>query len=103
MKKLTEEHSMKKRIFPRGKWVLVKPIEKETRETEQGLIVPDTEEREQKAQGTVQSVGEEVKGIKAGDSVIYGAFAGENLKMREDGKEVEYKILLDEDIIAFVK
>ncbi len=89
-----------KKIIPRGSWVLVKPAEKESRETEQGLILPESEEREQKAVGIVEAVGEDVKDLKKGDEILYGAFAGENIKRRENNKEVEYKILLDEDIIA---
>ena len=92
-----------KRIVPRGKWVLVRPIEKESKETEQGLILPASEEMEQKARGTVEAVGKEVSDIKDGDEVIYGAFAGENIKRKENDKEVELKLLLEEDIIAFLK
>jgi len=92
-----------KKIIPRGKWVLIKPIEKEARETEYGLILPASQEQEQKAQGTIQVIGDEIKGLKIGDVVIYGAYAGENLKTRENNKEIDYKLLLDEDIIAFVK
>jgi chaperonin GroES len=92
-----------KKIVPRGSWVLVRPAEKESRETEQGLILPESEEREQKAVGIVEAVGSEVKDIKKGDEIIYGAFAGENIKRRENNKEVEYKLLLDEDIIAYLK
>lgn len=90
-------------IVPRGSWLLVKPVEKESHELESGLILPTTEEQEQKATGIVQSVGESIKDIKADDKVIYGAFAGETLTRREDGKEVEYKLLLDEDVVAFLK
>lgn len=92
--------SKTKKIIPRGKWVLVQPIKKESHETEQGLILPASNEQEQKAQGTVLAVGIEVNNIKIGSEIIYGAFAGENLKRRENNKEVEYKLLLDEDIIA---
>jgi chaperonin GroES len=92
-----------KKIIPRGKWVLVRPIEKESRTTDQGLILPASEEREQKALGTVVAVGKEVTDIKLGDEVIYGSFAGENMKRREGSVEVDYKLLLDEDIIAFLK
>lgn len=92
-----------KTIIPRGQWVLVKPVDKESLETEQGLILPATEEQEQKAVGIVESVGEEVKTIEVGRKVIYGAFAGENIKLSEASKEADYKLLLDEDIIAFVE
>ena len=92
-----------KKIVPRGKWVLVRPIEKESRTTDQGLILPASEEREQKALGTVVAVGKEITDIKLGDEIIYGAFAGENIKRREGSVEVDYKLLLDEDVIAFLK
>ena len=92
-----------KKIVPRGKWVLVRPIEKESRTTDQGLILPASEEREQKALGTVVAVGKEVTDIKLGDEIIYGAFAGENIKRREGSVEVDYKLLLNEDVIAFLK
>ena len=93
----------KQKITPRGKWLLVRPLADKSRETEHCLLLPATEEKEQKAQGVVESVGNEVKGLKTGDSIIYGAYVGEPLKISEDGKEVEYKLLLDEDVIAFVK
>lgn len=92
----------KKNITPRGKYVLVKQAEPESRENEFGLLVPDSEEQEQKAQGDVIAVGSEVKGLKKGDRIIYGAYAGETLKVNEGTKEVEYKLLHDDDIIAFI-
>jgi len=94
--------SKENQIIPRGEWVLIKPTEKSDKETEQGLILPDAEEKEQKATGMVLLVGNKVsKDIAPSSKVIYGAFAGENVKVIEDGKEVEYKLLHDEDIIAF--
>lgn len=89
-------------IYPRGEWILVKPYT-EDKETETGLIIPDTEELEQKAQGEICAVGDEPNGLAVRQRVIYGAYAGENLKIREDGKDVEYKLLLAEDIIAVIK
>ena len=88
--------------MPRGKWVLVIPSEKESKQTDQGLILPANEEAEQKAVGVVKDVGKEVEDVKKGDEVIYGVFAGEIIKRQESGKEVEYKLLLEEDIIAFL-
>ena len=91
------------KIIPRGLWVLVEPVEEDAKKTTSGILLPQTEESEQKAQGTVMAVGEEVKSLKAGDKVIYGAYAGEQLKTTENGKEKEYKLLLDEDIIAYIQ
>lgn len=93
---------MKNKIIPRGKYVLVKTAGKEALQNEFGLLVPANEERESKAQGEVVAVSKQVADIKKGNQVIYGQFAGEQLKVKESGKEVEYKLLHEEDIIAFI-
>lgn len=92
-------------IVPRGKQVLVKVDEEESRESEFGIIVPDEVEQERKSQGTVAAVStDEWAGKpKVGDRVIYGTYAGENLKIREDGARVDYKLLDDADVIAFIR
>lgn len=92
-----------KQIVPRGHWVLIVPVEKDSRETDQGLILPASEEQEQKARGVVEAVGDKVEDIKKGDEVVYGAFAGETMTRVENGEEKEYKVVLDEDIIAYLK
>ena len=95
---------MKKlKIVPRNEWLLIKPIVNESRENERGLLLPANEEKEQKAQGIVEAIGDKVKGIKIGDRVVFGAYAGEQLKVRDGNQEVDYKLLLDDDVIAFVK
>lgn len=91
------------KIVPRGKWILVQRVEDDTRENENGLIIPSSVEKEQKTQGTVEAVGSDIKDIKAGDVVVYATFVGEIIKMRVKGKEVERVLVLDEDIIAFIK
>ncbi len=92
----------KKKIQPRKQWLLVKPSSNKT-QVQNGIILPANIEQEQKAQGVVEAVGEEVKGIKAGETVVYGAYAGENVSVNEDGTETKYKLLMDEDIIAFIR
>lgn len=79
--------------------MLVKPDGEESKENEFGLLSPSNEEAEEKAQGVVEAVGDEVKGVKKGDKVIYGVLAGELLKI----KGVDYRLLHDEDVIAFLK
>lgn len=92
-----------KKIIPRGKYVLVKPTEKESNQTSSGLYKPDSDEHEQKSYGTVISFGDEVNGIKKGAIAVYGTYAGEHIKIEENGIEVEYKLVYDDDIIAFIE
>lgn len=91
------------RIIPRGKNVLVKRDEPRDRQSENGIITPDNVDQEQKAYGVVIEVGELIKDLKKGDHVIYGAYAGEDIEVDEKGKKVDYKLLDDEDVIAFIK
>lgn len=91
------------KIQPRGKRILVKRDGAEAKESEHGILTPDNVEKEQKAFGTVVEVGTDIKDLKKGDRVVYGAFAGETIESEEKGKKVEYKLLDDEDVIAFIK
>lgn len=91
------------KIKPRGKQVLVQPDPEESRESKYGIITPSNVEQERKAIGTVLAVGPEIKDVKRGDRVIYGAFAGEKIKLSESAKEVDYVLLFDEDVLAFIE
>lgn len=93
----------KSKIVPRGKQILVLVDEETSRVNAHGIVIPDDVEQERKAQGTVESVGPDIKDVKAGDRVIYGAFAGESVKVRNGDKQVDYKLLDDADVIAFIK
>lgn len=96
---------MKKKIkiIPRGKQILVRPDEAPSRESEHGVYKPDSVEQETKAFGTVEAVGPEIKDVKVGDRVIYGAFAGEKIKFEESTKDADLVLLFDEDVLAFMK
>lgn len=86
------------KIIPRGKYVLVKPDEKELIVNEAGLSSPENEEVEPKSTGTVIESGD-VKDINKGNEVVFGVLAGETIQI----KGVDYKLLHDEDIIAFIE
>lgn len=92
-----------KKVYPRGKYVLVKQDEPESNVNEFGLLTPDSDEKEQKARGIVESVGNEVTDIDKGDEVIFGAYAGEEMKVKEGFKEISYRLLYSDDIIAFLR
>lgn len=88
-------------IRPLGDRVLVVAI-KEEEITKSGIILPDTA-KEKKAEGEVIAVGTGEKvaklGLKPGDKVICGKYAGDEIKV--DDKE--YKILAAEDVLAVIE
>ncbi len=92
----------KSKLRPLGDRVIVQPLTEEEK-TKSGIILPDTVDKEKKAEGTVLAVGSGEKitklNLKAGDRVIFGKYAGEEVKV----EEIEYKILTDEDVLAVVE
>lgn len=90
-------------IVPRGKLVLVRVDDAESAVSEYGISAPDNVEQEQKAFGTVEAVGPDIKDLKKGNRVIYGAYAGEQIEVQEGDGKVQYRLLDDEDVIAFIR
>ncbi len=84
------------RIKPLGNRVLVKQSTQEE-VTKSGIVLPDTADKEKKAQGTIMALGngDDVakSGLKIGDVVVFGKYSGDEVEIEEDGKKVEYKIL----------
>ena len=80
--------------------VLVEPVQAETK-TASGIIIPDTA-KEKPQEGTVVAVGngkpDEPMTVKVGDIVLYGKYAGTDLKL--DGKD--YLIMREDDILAII-
>ena len=85
------------KIKPRGKQVLVQVDPEQSRKSDSGIVTPDNVEQERKAIGKVIALGTDVKDLKVGDKVIYGAFAGEKLKINDN---IDYVLLFDEDTLA---
>lgn len=93
------------KIHPRGNWILIKPDQPEVK-NEFELSVPDSVEKEQKARGTILEVGPKVEDLKEGQTVIYGAYAGEPIQLSSkhlQGDKVDYLLLLDEDVLAIIE
>ncbi|OGY50516.1 MAG: co-chaperone GroES [Candidatus Buchananbacteria bacterium RIFCSPHIGHO2_02_FULL_56_16] len=89
------------KLKPLGNRVVVEPLtEEET--TKSGIILPETVDKEKKAEGKVIAIGDGEKitklGLKVGDRVLFGKYAGEEVTV----EEVDYKILSDEDVLAVV-
>ena len=88
-------------ITPLADRVIIKPAEAETT-TASGIIIPDTaQEKPQK--GSVIAVGKGTKDnpttLKAGDTVLYGKYAGTELKHEQE----DYLIMKESDILAIIK
>ena len=85
--------------------IVIKPADAETR-TESGIYLPETA-KEKPMQGKVVSVGpgrrldngERVKpAVKKGDIVVYGKYAGTELKL--DGEE--HIVLREDEVLAVI-
>ena len=87
------------KIKPLGDRVLVKPV-KEEEVTKSGIVLPDTVDKEKKAEGEILAIGtgEKVKalGLKPGDTVIYGKYGGDEVEINGE----ECKILTHEDVLG---
>ncbi len=98
-------------IRPLGDRILVKPI-KEEEVTASGIVLPETVEKEKKAEGEIIALGNgdfvAKLGLKAGDRILYKKWGGEEVKIGKGKDEIEYKILYvgkDEDksdVVALV-
>jgi chaperonin GroES len=91
-------------IQPLGDRVVVKPV-KEEEVTKSGIVLPDTVDKEKKAEGEVVAVGpgkvldsgaRSTMEVKVGDRVLFEKWGAEEVTV--DG--VEYKILSQEKILA---
>ena len=90
------------KLKPLGNRIVVEPMA-EAETTKAGIILPDTVDKEKKAEGKVIAIGDGEKiqklGLKKGDKVLFGKYAGEEVKV----DEIEYKILSDEDVLAVIE
>ena len=87
-------------IKPLSDRVIVEPAAAET-QTASGIFIPDTA-KEKPQKGIILAVGngkkDEPMTVKVGDTVLYGKYAGTELKL--DGKD--YLIMREDDILAII-
>jgi len=87
-------------VTPLHDRVLIQPAVAETKSAG-GIIIPDTA-KEKPQRGTVVAVGtgkkDEPMTVKAGDTVLYGKYAGQELEF--EGKQ--YLIMRENDIVAIL-
>ena len=99
-------------IQPIGDRVVVRPLEKE-QVTKSGIVIPDTASGEKPQEGVVIALGKGGIGkdsvnpsefLKVGDKVLFGKYAGDDVKLKaKDGKDIEVKILHIDSILGLVK
>ena len=94
-------------IKPLSDHILVKPV-KEEEVTASGIVLPDTVEKEKKAEGEVVAIGPGIllengqrsqMEVAVGNTVLYKKWGGDEVKV--DGEE--YKIVSEEDILAIIQ
>jgi len=100
------------KITPLGDRVVVLPLEKE-QVTASGIVIPDTAHGEKPSEGVVVALGKGGIGkecanpmafLKVGDKVLFGRYAGDDIKMKtKDGKEIEVKILHLDSVLGKVE
>ena len=87
-------------IKPLADRVLVEPAAAETK-TASGLIIPDNA-KEKPQKGTVVAIGTGTKDepltVKIGDTVLYGKYAGTELKL----EGTDYLMMRESDILAII-
>mgnify|MGYP002725603898 CR=1 FL=1 len=99
-------------IQPLGDRVIVKPLERE-QVTASGIVIPDTASEEKPHEGVVVAAGPGAikedgtrapMDVKVGDKVLYGRYAGDDIKLKDtDGKDVEVKILHVDSVLGIVQ
>ena len=94
-------------IKPLGDHILVKPVKVEE-VTASGIVLPDTVDKEKKAEGEVIAVGpgkmldngsRAAMEVSAGDVVLYKKWGGDEVEI---GGE-EHKIISADDVLAVVQ
>ncbi len=99
-------------ITPLGDRVVVLPLEAE-QVTASGIVIPDTAKGEKPQEGIIVALGkggigkdgdDPSKHLKVGDKVLFGKYAGDEVKLKsKDGKDVEVKILHLDSVLGIVK
>lgn len=94
-------------IKPLGDHILVKPV-KEEEVTASGIVLPDTVDKEKKAEGMVIAVGpgkllkdggRSQMEVKIGDKILYKKWGGDEVKVGDE----EHKIISQDDVLAVVE
>ena len=98
--------TLETQIRPLADRIVVKPKDEETK-TKGGIVLPDTSDKDKPMQGTVLAVGngKYIDGkivplqVKKGDCIVFGKYAGTNVKLDDD----EYLVMREEDVMGVIE
>jgi chaperonin GroES len=100
------------KITPLSDHIFIESLEEE-KKTKSGIVIPDTAEKERPVKGKVIAVGPgrlNEKGermpmsVKVGDIVLFKKYGPDEVKVEShDGKEKEYLVAREEDILAIIE
>jgi len=95
---LIEEKSMNIPLTPLFDKILIKrPAEME--ETEGGILIPQTS-REKAMNGKVISIGDDVKHVKIGETIMFRKYAGTDVTFDDNN---QYLIISEQDVLGIMK
>lgn len=86
------------KMKPLGKRIVVKALEQEQK-TEGGIYLPETASKEKPQQGEVTAVGDEFKGVKIGDKVVFAKYGGTEIKIEGE----DYLVLGEDDVLGIIE
>lgn len=69
----------------------------ETDKTAGGIYIPDSA-KEKPQEGTVESIGKDVKEVKVKDRVLFDKYSGSKIKI----EDTEYLIIKEEDLLGII-
>ncbi|MFA6474959.1 MAG: co-chaperone GroES [Patescibacteria group bacterium] len=89
-------------LQPVGDRVLVRPLT-EQEVTASGIVLPNTVDREKKAEGEVLAIGDGENAkkltLKVGDTIVFGKYSGDDIEFNDE----DLKFLKHDEILAIVK
>jgi chaperonin GroES len=94
------------KIRPLGDRLVVEPQELETK-TKGGILIPDTADKDKPMRGKVVAIGNgkyydgkiQPLQVKIGDEVLFGKYAGTNIKLNER----ELLVMREEDVMGVLE
>jgi chaperonin GroES len=94
------------KIRPLSDRIVVEPKETESK-TAGGIVIPDTADKDKPMRGKVVAIGtgKYIEGkmqplqVKVGDEILFGKYAGTNIKLNEK----EWLVMREEDVMGVIE